>query len=62
MYLRHGNHFGHTRSYSYETLAKRKLVLVHFKIVLVSAKDRCTVCANCNSGMEIALGTPERYS
>ena len=39
-----------------------KLVLVHFKIVLVSAKDWCTVCAECNSGMEIALGTPEWYS
>ena len=39
-----------------------KLVLFRFKVVLVSAKDRCTVCAKCNSGMEIALGTPEWYS
>ena len=39
-----------------------KLVLVRFKIVLVSAKVGCTVCAKCNSGMEIALGTPRWYS
>ena len=44
------------------TWVLRNLVLVRFKIVLVSAKDRCTVCAECNSGMEIALGTPEWYS
>ena len=24
--------------------------------------DRCTVCTECTSGMEIALGTPEWYS
>ena len=41
---------------------KWKLVLLRFTIVLVSAKDRCTVCAECNSGVEIALGTPEWYS
>ena len=39
-----------------------KLVLVRFKIVLVLTKDRCTVCAECISGMEIALRTPEWYS
>ena len=39
-----------------------KLVLVHIKIVLVTAKDRCPVCAKCTSGMEIALGTPEWYT
>ena len=37
-----------------------KLVLVHFEIVLLSAQDRCTVCAECTSGMEIILGTPDR--
>ena len=41
---------------------KWKLVLLRFTIVLVSAKDRCTVCAECNSGVEIAFGTPEWYS
>ena len=62
MYLGHGNHFGHTRSYSYVTLAKRKLVLVRLEIVLILMHDRCMVCTECNTGMEIALGTPELYS
>ena len=35
-----------------------KLVLVHLEVVLVLAQDRCTVCAECTSGMEIILGTP----
>ena len=39
-----------------------KLVSVHFEIVFVLAQDRCTVCAECTSGLEIALGTPEWYS
>jgi len=26
------------------------------------AQDRCVVCDECTSGMEIALGTPEWYS
>ena len=26
------------------------------------AQDRCMVCDECTSGMEIALGTPEWYS
>ena len=39
-----------------------KLISVHLEVVLVSAQDRCMVCAECTSGMEIALGTPERYS
>ena len=34
------------------------LVSVHFEIVLVLAQDRCTVCAECTSGMKIILGTP----
>ena len=41
---------------------KRKLDSVRFEIVLVLAQDRCTVCAECTSGMEITLGTPEWYS
>ena len=36
-----------------------KLVLVHLEVVLVSAQDRCMVCAECTSGMEIVLGTPD---
>ena len=39
-----------------------KLVLVRIQIVLVTAKDRCPVCAKCTLGMEIALGTPEWYT
>ena len=30
--------------------------------MLVSAQDRCTVCTECNTGVEIALGTPGWYS
>jgi hypothetical protein len=29
-----------------------------FEIVLISTQDRCTVCAECTVGSEIALGTP----
>ena len=39
-----------------------KLVLVHLEVVFVLAQDRCTVCAECTSGVELALGTPEWYS
>ena len=48
--------------YSEVMYVKWKFVLVRIEIVLVSAKDRCPVCAECTSGMEIALGTPEWYS
>ena len=58
----HGNHFGHTRSYSYETLAKRKLVSVRLGIVLISTQHRYTVCAECTMGMEITLGHRLWYS
>ena len=58
MYLGHGNHFGHTRSYSYETFAKWKLVSVRMEIVLISAQHRYTVCAECTMGMEIILAAP----
>jgi hypothetical protein len=34
---------------------KWKLVSVRLEIVLVSAQDRCTVCAECTIGMEIIL-------
>ena len=39
-----------------------KLVSVYFEIVLVLAKDRCTVYAESTPSVEIALGTPEWYS
>jgi hypothetical protein len=32
------------------------------EIVLVSAQDRCTVCAECTTFMEIFSGTPDGTS
>ena len=46
MYLEHVNHFGHTQSYSYVTLVKRKVVSVRLEIVLISAKDRAWFALN----------------
>ena len=43
-------------------LVKRKLISIHVEIVLISVQDRCTVCTECNMGVEIALGTPGWYS
>jgi hypothetical protein len=58
----HENRFGHTRWYSYVMYVKWKLVSVRLQIVLVSAQDMCTVCAECTIGLEISLdahdGTP----
>jgi hypothetical protein len=34
-----------------------ELVSVCLEVVLISAQDRCTVCAECTTGMEIILGT-----
>ena len=48
---------GTTEWYSKVMYVQWKLVSVCFEIVLVLAKDRCTVCAECTSGMEIALGS-----
>jgi hypothetical protein len=38
MYHGHGNHFGHTQSYSHVMYVKWKLVSVRLEIVLVSHK------------------------
>ena len=43
-------------------LVKRNLVSIHLEIVLISAQDRCMVCTECNTGVEIALRTPGWYS
>ena len=43
-------------------LVKRNLVSIHLEIVLISAQDRCTACTECNTDVEIALGTPGWYS
>jgi NAD-dependent dihydropyrimidine dehydrogenase PreA subunit len=32
---------------------------MQLEIVLISTQERCTVCAECAMGMEIALGTPD---
>ena len=32
-----------------------KLILIRLETVLISAQDRCTVCAECITGMEIVL-------
>ena len=34
------------------------LVSIHLKIVLVSVKDGCTVCAKCPIASEIVLDAP----
>jgi hypothetical protein len=34
-----------------------ELVLVCLEIVLISAQDRCTICVECTTSMEIILGT-----
>jgi hypothetical protein len=59
MYHGHGNCFGHTRSYSYVMYVKWKLISVCLAIVLVEPQDRCTVCAECTTGMEMILSTPD---
>jgi hypothetical protein len=46
-YYRLGNHFGRHRWHSYVTWVKWKLILVHLEIVLISAQDKCMVCAEC---------------
>jgi hypothetical protein len=35
------------------------LVLVHLEIVLVSLQERCIVCAECTTGLEIVLDAPD---
>ena len=42
-------------------MVKRKLLSIHLEIVLISSQDRCMVCTECTTCMEIALGTPEWY-
>ena len=58
MYVEHVNHFGYTRSYSFATLAKRKLVSVRLEIVLISGQHRYMVCVECTMLMEIILAPP----
>ena len=41
------------------TWVKWKLVLFYLQIVLISTQDRCTVCTEHTTGMEIVLGVPD---
>ena len=52
-----GNHFGLTQWNNYVTWVKWMLVLVHLVVVLMSVKDRWTVCTEHTKGMEIFMGT-----
>jgi hypothetical protein len=40
-------------------LVKWKLISVYLEIVLIWKQDRCTVCIECTTGMQIFLGTPD---
>jgi hypothetical protein len=59
MYHRRGNRFRHTRWDSYVMCVKWKLVSVCLDLVLVSARDRCTVCAEHTIGLEVILNAPD---
>jgi hypothetical protein len=59
---RAGNLFKHSRWYFLVTLIKWKLISDSLEIVLISTQDRFTVCAECTTGMEIFLGTPNSTS
>jgi hypothetical protein len=59
MYHGPGNRFGHTLWYSYVMYVKWKVVSVCLEIVLVSAQDSCTVCAEGTIGLEIILDAPD---
>jgi hypothetical protein len=38
---------------------KRKLISVHFEIVLIMTHNRCTVCAEHTIGSKIILNAPD---
>jgi hypothetical protein len=49
-YHRLSNRFGRTRWYSLMMTLKRKLILIHLKIVLILTQDKCTVCTKHTIG------------
>ena len=59
MYHRLRNCFGRTRWNFQVTWVMWNLVSVRLEIVLVSVKDRCTVCAKHTIGLEIILDAPD---
>ena len=38
---------------------KWKIILFHLETVLILVQNRCMVCAECTTGMEILLGIPD---
>ena len=58
-YKRLGNHFGRNRWYFYVMWVRWKLVSICLEILLISAQDRCPVCAESTMAQEIDLGTPD---
>jgi hypothetical protein len=56
------SHFGHTWSYSWVTRLKWKLASVYLEIVLILIQDRCTLCAEHTTGLEIIFDTPDGTS
>jgi hypothetical protein len=53
------SHFGHTWSYSWVTRLKWKLDSVCLEIVLILMQDRCTLCAEHTTGLEIIFDAPD---
>jgi len=41
------------------TWVKCELILLSLEIVLISVQDRCTVCAECTTGLEIIVVVPD---
>ena len=53
------SHFGHTRWYTLVMRLKRKFNLVRLEIVLLLTQDRCMVFAECTTGSELVLESPD---
>ena len=58
-YHRLRNHFGCIQWCSDVTCVKWRLILFRLQIVLISAQDRCMICAEFSMAMEIVLGVPD---
>ena len=58
-YHRLRNDFRHTQSYFKVMRLKWKLDLVCLEIVLLLTQDRCMVFAECTTGSELVLESPD---
>jgi hypothetical protein len=58
-YQRIRNHFGCTRWYSKVTRLKWMLVSFCLEILLTLTHDRCTICVEHTTGLDIILDVPE---